>query len=66
MFAQSILRFFRVKRPVLGRWFLHDTSKKYWKIDMANIDHCGTCTLPQKTNAGEKGDKGEKKPYKGK
>jgi hypothetical protein len=29
---------------MLGRWCLKDKSKNYWKIDMANTDHCGTCT----------------------
>jgi hypothetical protein len=28
---------------MLGRWCLKDKSKNYWKIDMANTDHCGTC-----------------------
>lgn len=45
MFTQLILRFFPTKRLVLGRWCLHDKSKNHWKIDMANIDHCGTCTM---------------------
>lgn len=27
----------------LGRWCIKDKSKNNWKIDMANVDHCGTC-----------------------
>ena len=30
--------------PLLGRWCNRDTSKNNWKIDMANTDHCGTCS----------------------
>jgi hypothetical protein len=44
MFKQIISRLFSVKTPVLGRWCLIDKTKNHWKIDMANIDHCGTCT----------------------
>ena len=29
--------------PPLGRWCIKDKSKNNWKIDMANVDHCGTC-----------------------
>lgn len=43
MLTQFLRRFFLVKPPILGRWCLHDTSSRSWKIDMANIDHCGTC-----------------------
>ena len=32
-----------LKPPPLGRWCHRDKSKNDWKIDMANIDHCGTC-----------------------
>jgi hypothetical protein len=45
MIKQIILRLFPAKRPMLGRWCLLDKSKHLWKIDMANIDHCGTCDL---------------------
>ena len=45
------VRFFATKRPMLGRWCLHDTTKHSWKADMANIDHCGTCTLSKVTKA---------------
>jgi Zn ribbon nucleic-acid-binding protein len=47
MFKQFILQFFPAKRPMLGRWCLHDKTKIPWKIDMANIDHCGTCAFTQ-------------------
>jgi len=30
--------------PVLGRWCHMDKSKNGWKVDMANTDHCGTCS----------------------
>ena len=43
-----IERIFRNLREIklnpLGRWCLNDKSKTNWKVDMANIDHCGTCS----------------------
>ena len=30
--------------PLLGRWCHADKSKNNWKVDMANTDHCGTCS----------------------
>jgi hypothetical protein len=30
--------------PLLGRWCTADKSKNNWKVDMANTDHCGTCS----------------------
>ncbi len=34
-----------VKSPVLlGRWCILNKNKNKWKIDMANIDNCGTCS----------------------
>lgn len=50
MFTHRILRLLSVKRPLLGRWCLHDTTKIHWKIDMANIDHCGTCANSSKVD----------------
>lgn len=47
------LRALRPSNPIapLGRWCIKDKSKNNWKIDMANTDHCGTCSYdPQKTN----------------
>jgi hypothetical protein len=43
-----IFRRLRSLRPVnpippLGRWCIKDKTKNNWKIDMANVDHCGTC-----------------------
>jgi hypothetical protein len=49
MWKQMMLRLFAEKRLVLGRWCLRDTTKHPWKVDMANIDHCGTCTLSKET-----------------
>ena len=51
MFKQIIKSFLSAKRPLLGRWCLNDKTKNHLKIDMANIDHCGTCTFAkEKTN----------------
>jgi len=48
MFTQIIKSFLSAKRPLLGRWCLHDATKNHLKIDMANI---GTCTFAkEKTN----------------
>ena len=30
-------------QPVLGRWSILSMESNNKKIDMANIDHCGTC-----------------------
>lgn len=41
---------------LLGRWCLMDKSKNNWKIDMANVDHCGTCSTsspPKRTKQSE-------------
>lgn len=54
MFKKFILHFFPVKHHMLGRWCLHDKSKISWKIDMANIDHCGACVFTQDKNNVEK------------
>lgn len=32
-----------INPPPLGRWCTKDKTKNNWKVDMANIDHCGTC-----------------------
>ena len=47
MLKQIMTRFFPAKRLMLGRWCLNDKTKNLWKIDMANIDHCGTCALSE-------------------
>jgi len=31
--------------PILGRWKLDTNKSTKLKIDMANTDHCGTCTF---------------------
>lgn len=31
--------------PALGRWKLDTNKSTKLKIDMANTDHCGTCTF---------------------
>jgi len=31
--------------PILGRWKLDTKQSTKLKIDMANTDHCGTCTF---------------------
>jgi len=54
MFKQIMLRFLSAKRPLLGRWCLQDKSKVFWKTDMANTDHCGTCSNTQDKNDNEK------------
>jgi hypothetical protein len=42
---ERIYRFLQSIKPTpLGRWCLNDKSKNNWKIDMANTDHCGTCS----------------------
>jgi hypothetical protein len=43
MIRKFIRRLISLDTPLLGRWCHRDKSKNDWKIDMANIDHCGTC-----------------------
>lgn len=33
----------RRNTPILGRWCILNKEYNNRKIDMANIDHCGTC-----------------------
>ena len=40
-------RLFLIAHVPLGRWTRTDSSVNAIKIDWANTDHCGTCTLPQ-------------------
>ena len=44
MFQRIISRLRAMKPIPLGRWCLNDKSKNNWKVDMANTDHCGTCS----------------------
>jgi hypothetical protein len=42
---EHLFRRLRTMKPILlGRWCLNDKSKNNWKVDMANVDHCGTCS----------------------
>jgi len=42
---EHIFRRLHAIKPIpLGRWCLNDKTKNNWKIDMANMDHCGTCS----------------------
>jgi hypothetical protein len=45
---KNIIRYLQALKssspPLLGRWCNIDKSKNNWKIDMANTDHCGTCS----------------------
>jgi len=40
----TIREFIRFEKTLLGRWELNDIRMTRRKIDMANTDHCGTCT----------------------
>ena len=46
--------------PILGRWCILNKEYNNRKIDMANIDHCGTCSYDYKKAVA----KGEVKPSK--
>ena len=35
----------KIDTILLGRWKLNDYKATHIKIDMANTDHCGTCTI---------------------
>jgi hypothetical protein len=44
MIERIFRRLNSLKPTVLGRWCLSDKTQANLKIDMANIDHCGTCS----------------------
>jgi hypothetical protein len=50
MFSRIFRRLSEIKPPLLGRWCIIDKSKNNWKIDMANVDHCGTCSYEAPKN----------------
>lgn len=44
--SQIVIRLFAADRKVLlGRWARDDGNRASIKIDRANTDHCGTCSL---------------------
>jgi hypothetical protein len=47
MLQRIFRRMQKIKPIALGRWCLNDRSKNNLKVDMANIDHCGTCSYDQ-------------------
>ena len=44
----QLQRFFQTEVKMLGRWARQSRKESNWKVDMANIDHCGTCGLEKK------------------
>lgn len=52
MFQRLFRRLRSLPPPPLGRWCTKDKTKNDLKIDMANVDHCGTCSFdePKKTD----------------
>ena len=42
-------RFFKIERVLLGRWTRTNPFLNAIKIDWANTDHCGTCSLTDTT-----------------
>ena len=45
MIERIIRSMFRhTPKPLLGRWERTSTHQNKIKIDLANTDHCGTCT----------------------
>ena len=45
---QRITNRFKQKPTELGRWcFLENNAALQKRIDMANIDHCGTCSFEE-------------------
>lgn len=43
MIQRYISRIFKRDLTLLGRWKLDNFKQTKLKIDMANMDHCGTC-----------------------
>ncbi len=48
-----IMRFYNIYTPMLGRWTISYNYKvQNFKIDNANVDHCGCCeNQPEKAAA---------------
>jgi hypothetical protein len=40
-----LLNQMKIRPSPMGRWCHVDKSKNDWKVDMANTDHCGTCSF---------------------
>ncbi len=41
-----IARFYNIYTPMLGRWAItYNYKVQNWKIDNANVDHCGCCEI---------------------
>ena len=45
LFLNMFRRFFKIDPVLLGRWARTNPSLNAIKIDWANTDHCGTCSL---------------------
>jgi hypothetical protein len=65
MLLRKLLSFIRKEQPTfLGRWTLENCSKKINnKVDWANEDHCGTCSIKLKL-CKDKLSKENTAPYK--
>lgn len=48
VFTNILSRDTKTMKPVLGRWCISSREYNNRKIDMANIDHCGTCYYVKK------------------
>lgn len=45
---KMLRRFFTKNKPnKLGRWQISDAAVQHRKVDLANCDSCGTCTIPE-------------------
>ena len=50
VFTNILFRDTKTIQPVLGRWCISSREYSNRKIDMANIDHCGTCYYVKKNH----------------
>lgn len=50
------------EKLILGRWCILNPEYNNRKIDMANIDHCGTCFYNYKKETSAKADIVEENP----
>ena len=50
VFTNILFRDTKTIQPVLGRWCILSREYSNRKIDMANIDHCGTCYYIKKNH----------------
>ncbi len=57
-------RIYNIYTPMLGRWAItYNYNVQNWKIDNANLDHCGCCEVKHEAAAAADANDDELLPY---